>query len=428
MEHTDLGLLGLLLFVLILVSAFFSGSETALISLNRYRLRHLAESGHPGAMRAEKLLAKPDRLIGLILLGNNFTNIVITQLATYIGYALFNEAGIAIATGVLTLALLIFAEVAPKTLAVLNSERIAFPAAFLYVPLLTLTYPLVWLVNLLANSILRLFGVSAEDADAQPMSREELRSVVNQASGLIPRRHQKMLLSLLDLDKATVEDIMVPRNEVIGLDLDEDWDKILDQLAHTPYTRLPAFHGDIDRVTGMIHIRRVFQLEQQGQLDRDTLVSNLREPYFIPEGTTLNQQLLRFQTEQRRIGLVVDEYGDIQGLVTLEDLLEEVVGEFTTDPTAHSRDILPQTDGSFIIDGTIHIREINRSLGWRLPTRGPRTLNGLVLEHLEMIPEPGTTVLIEGHPIEVIQTKNNAIRTVRARPKLNKFQSQSPEK
>lgn len=428
MNHADLGLLGLILFALVLLSAFFSGSETALMSLNRYRLRHLAESGHPGAMRAQRLLAKPDRLIGLILLGNNFTNIVITQLATYLGYALFSEAGIAIATGVLTLALLIFAEVAPKTLAVLHAERIAFPAAFIYVPLLTLAYPLVWLVNLMANSILRLVGVSADEVDAQPMSREELRSVMNQASGLIPRRHQKMLLSLLDLDKVTVEDIMVPRNEVIGLDLDEDWDKIVDQLAHTPYTRLPAFHGDIDRVVGIIHIRRVFQLEQQGQLDREHLVAHLREPYFIPEGTTLNQQLLRFQSERRRIGLVVDEYGDIQGLVTLEDLLEEVVGEFTTDPTAHSKDILPQEDGSYIIDGATHIRDINRSLGWRLPTRGQRTLNGLLLEHLEMIPEPGTTVLIEGHPIEVVQIKNNAIRTARARPRLPNYRPQRPER
>ncbi|MEJ2630355.1 MAG: HlyC/CorC family transporter [Acidihalobacter sp.] len=418
MDDTHLGLFGLLLILLVLVSSFFSGTETALMSLNRYRLRHLAESGHPGAIRAQRLLSKPDRLIGLILLGNNLTNILITQLATYIGYTLFGEAGIAIATGVLTFGLLIFAEVAPKTLAALHAERVAFPAAFVYVPLLIAVYPLVWLVNLMANSILRLIGVSADDTEAQPMSREELRSVVNQAGGLIPRRHQKMLLGLLDLDKATVEDIMVPRNEIVGIDLDEPWDEIIEQLSHTSYTRLPVYHGDIDRIIGIIHIRHVFALAQSGRLDRETLETELRPPYFIPEGTSLNQQLLNFQSERRRIGLVVDEYGDIQGLVTLEDLLEEVVGEFTTDPTAHSRDIHPQADGSFMIDGSTHIREINRTLGWRLPTRGPRTLNGLLLEYLEMIPEPGTSVLINGYPMEIVQTKNNAVRTVRARQRL----------
>jgi Mg2+/Co2+ transporter CorB len=270
----------------------------------------------------------------------------------------------------------------------------------------------------MANSILRLIGVSADDTEAQPMSREELRSVVNQAGGLIPRRHQKMLLGLLDLDKATVEDIMVPRNEIVGIDLDEPWDEIIEQLSHTSYTRLPVYHGDIDRIIGIIHIRHVFALAQSGRLDRETLETELRPPYFIPEGTSLNQQLLNFQSERRRIGLVVDEYGDIQGLVTLEDLLEEVVGEFTTDPTAHSRDIHPQADGSFMIDGSTHIREINRTLGWRLPTRGPRTLNGLLLEYLEMIPEPGTSVLINGYPMEIVQTKNNAVRTVRARQRL----------
>lgn len=404
-----------------MVSAFFSGTETALMSLNRYRLRHLAESGHRGAILAQKLLSKPDRLIGLILLGNNLTNILITQLATYLGYALFGDAGIAIATGVLTFGLLIFAEVAPKTLAALHAERVAFPAAFIYVPLLRLTYPLVWFVNLVANSILKAVGVSTDDVESQPISREELRSVVNQAGGLIPKRHQKMLLALLDLDKERVEDIMVPRNEIVGIDLDEHWDDILEQLEQTPYTRLPVYHGDIDHVVGIIHIRRIFKLAQADRLDKETLESELRAPYFIPEGTTLNQQLLNFQAERRRIGLVVDEYGDIQGLVTLEDLLEEIVGEFTTDPTAHSRSIHPQPDGSYIIDGSIHIRELNRVLGWRLPTKGPRTLNGLILEYLEMIPEPGTSVLINGYPLEIVQTKNNAVRTVRAQPQLLKY-------
>ena len=300
MNDTELGILSGVLILLVLISAFFSGSETALMSLNRYRLRHLAESGHPGAVRAQKLLEKPDRLIGLILLGNNLTNILITQLATYIGYRLFGDVGIAVATGVLTLTLLIFSEVAPKTLAVLHAERVAFPATLIYVPLLTLTYPLVWLINFIANSLLRLAGIKTGESGVQPLTQEELRSVVNQANGLIPQRHQRMLLALLDLDKASVEDIMVPRHEIIGIDLNEPWDEILDQLAHIPYTRLPIYHGDIDQVIGIIHIRQIFSLTENEHLDPENIQREARPPYFIPEGTSLNQQLINFQSERHR--------------------------------------------------------------------------------------------------------------------------------
>jgi Mg2+/Co2+ transporter CorB len=421
LDSISSGLLFAALIVLLLLSAFFSGSETALMALNRYRLRHLAQAGNKGAIRAQKLLEKPDRLIGLILLGNNFVNILITQVATLLALRHFGDAGLAIATGILTLVLLIFAEVAPKTLAALHSEKIAFPASFIYVPLMTAAYPVVWVVNLIANTLLRLLGLSAAVEDGQALSQEELRTVVNEASGLIPRKHQKMLLSILDLEKATVEDIMVPRNEIVGIDLEEGLDDIRDQILQSPYTRLPLYHGSIDTVHGFVHIRRLLPLIARGELSHEALMAVVREPYFIPEGTQLNRQLINFQRTRRRIGVVVDEYGDIQGLVTLEDILEEIVGEFTTDPSELSRDILPQEDQTYLVDGGTHIREINRTLGWELPTEGPRTLNGLILEHLEMIPEPGTSVLIEGYPIEIVQTKGNAVKTARLSPRLARY-------
>ncbi len=418
MQDTPLGALFATLAILFLLSAFFSGSETALIALNRYRLRHLARGGHPGARRAQSLLEKPDRLIGLILLGNNFVNILITQLATYIGYRIYGDLGIAIATGALTLLLLIFAEVAPKTLAALHAERIAFPAAWLYVPLLKLAYPLVWTVNLIANALLRLLGVTTGGSPSQALSREELRTVVTEAGSLIPHRHQSMLLSILDLEQATVEDIMIPRNEIAGIDLDQDWDEIMEELTHSTYTRLPVYRGGIDQVLGIVHLRRILPPLLKGELTREGLEGAIRETYFIPEGTNLNRLLLNLQREKRRLGLVVDEYGDIQGLVTLEDLLEEIVGEFTSDPGSYDRDIQPQGDGSFLVDGGAHIREINRALGWDLPTDGPRTLNGLILEYMEFIPETGTGLMINGYPMEIIQTQQNQVKTVCVRPRL----------
>ncbi|MFN2310053.1 MAG: HlyC/CorC family transporter, partial [Gammaproteobacteria bacterium] len=314
-------LFGTLLFLLIL-SAFFSGSETGLMTLNRYRLRHLAKNRHRGAMRAQRLLERPDRLIGLILLGNNFVNILASAIATLIGMRLFGEVGIAIATGALTLVVLIFSEVAPKTLAALHPERIAFPASFLYIPLLKLLYPLVWVINKIANAFLGLLGVSPEQSGGHALSSEELRTVVLEAGAMIPKRHQKMLLNLLDLEKATVEDIMIPRNEVVGVDLSDDIEEITEILTHTQYTRLPVFEDSIDHVVGILHLRSIVPLLKRGDLTHDALRSVLREPYFIPEGTSLNRQLLNFQRESRRTGLVVDEYGDIQGLVALEDILE----------------------------------------------------------------------------------------------------------
>ncbi|MDH5191796.1 MAG: HlyC/CorC family transporter [Gammaproteobacteria bacterium] len=409
---------------MIILSAFFSGSETSLLSLNRYRLRHLSKIKHTGAMRAEKLLQRPDRLIGLILLGNNFVNILASSISTLIAMRLLGEAGIAIGAGVLTFLILIFAEVTPKTLAALHPERFAFPASYFLSPLLWLTYPFVWVINLFTNSLLKMLGVDPNESGTQHLTAEELRTVVNEAGALIPRRHQKMLLSILDLEKVTVEDIMVPRNEIFSVDLDDDWEDIHKQLTSSAHTRIPACRDGIDNLVGLIHIKRVLPLLTQGTLDKETLESHLREPYFVPEGSPLNQQLLNFQRQKRRIGFVVNEYGDIQGLVTLEDILEEIVGEFTTDPASNIREIHPQNDGTFLVDGSVNIRELNRAMHWELPTEGPKTLNGLVLEYLETIPEPGTSLLLAGYPIDIVQTTANSVKMVRINPAMRKKQEQ----
>lgn len=413
MDEIPLGaLFGALVFLLIL-SAFFSGSETGLMTLNRYRLRHLVRARHAGAIRAQKLLERPDRLIGLILLGNNFVNILASTLTAVIAVRLVGEAGLVIGAAILTLVILVFAEVTPKTLAALHPERVAFPAAFIYGPLLWLLYPMVWIVNLMANAILRTIGVRPEEGTIDALSQEELRTVVLEAGAMIPKRHQDMLLNILDLENVTVEDIMVPRKDISGIDLEDDWNIIVQQIISSPYTRLPVFHGSIDNVVGFIHLRKVLPLLKREQLDRETLENLTREPLFIPENTPLNRQLLNFQRERRRVGLVVDEYGDIQGLVTLEDILEEVVGEFTTDPATSISDFTAEGDGVYLVNGTANVRDLNRALEMDLPTDGPKTLNGLVLEYLEDIPEPGTSLLLSGYPIEIVQTKGNLVKTLR---------------
>ena len=418
MDAYSTSTLFIVLGVLLCLSAFFSGSETALMALNRYRLRHLANKGHHGARLAQNLLEKPDRLIGLILLGNNIVNLLASPLAAYIGYRLYGDVGVFPATVLFIIGVLIFAEVTPKTLAAMHPEKFAFPASYIYTPLQYITYPIVLLINGIANTLLRFCGVRLEDAGLGSLSRDELRTVVLEAGGLIPRAHQNMLIGILDLESITVEDIMIPRSEVIGVDIDTDWESIRSQIANAPFTRMPIYHENLDNIVGFLHIRKIFSRIVEDEISLDELKQNVRQPYFIPEGTSLNKQLLNFQREKRRIGLVVDEYGDIQGLVTLEDLLEEIVGEFTNDPATLATDIHPQEDGSYVIDGSTHVRDINKALQWNLNDNGPRTINGLVLEHLETIPEPGTSVLIDGHPIEIVRILNNSIRTVRIQPRV----------
>ncbi len=418
MEHPSLGLLFAALAGLLILAAFFAGSETALMSLNRYRLRHRASEGSRGARLAEALLARPDRLIGLILLLSTLVNVAAPLLVGFIALKLGGEFLVAFGAALLAFVLLIFCEVAPKTFGALHPESLALPAAYIYTPLLFVLYPFVWFTNLLANGVLRMFGVSRQLA-ANSLSSEELRTVVAEAGAMIPRRHQQMLVSILDLENATVEDIMVPRNEIIGIDIDDDWDRILEQLRQSQHTRLPVYQGEIDRIIGLLHMKQVVHELARGHLDLDTLTAaaQAREPYFVPSGTTLNTQLLNFQRNKRRIAFVVDEYGDIQGLVTIEDILEEIVGEFTTDPaTMMHKDVHAEADGSFVASASATIRALNRSMRWNLPTDGPKTLNGLIVEFLETIPEPGTTLKMADYMLEVLQTGDNAIKTVRIRP------------
>ncbi|MDH3758212.1 MAG: HlyC/CorC family transporter [Gammaproteobacteria bacterium] len=387
------------------------------MSLNRYQLRHKARQGHRGARLADLLLQRPDRLIGLILLGNNLVNFSAASLVAIIALEMGGEPAVAIGTLLLTLVVLIFSEAAPKTLAALHPERLAFPAALIYYPLLKITYPIVWLTNAASNGVLFLFGVRRGDTGLQPLTREELRTVVHEAGGRIAGRYQQMLLSILDLERVTVDDVMVPHNEIIGIDLDDEIAEIEEIIFKSEHTRLPVYEDDVDNVVGILHLRRLANLAPQS-FDKTSIRKLLDEPYFVPEGTPLSKQLVQFQRRRERVALVVDEYGDIQGIVTLEDILEEIVGEFTTDPADQIEDVVPEGPDSFLVSGTANIRELNRAQGWELPTDGPKTLNGLILELLETIPDPSTCLKISGYPLEIVASDENRVRTVRIGPRI----------
>lgn len=416
MTELSLEILFAILAVLLLLSAFFSSTETGMMSLNRYRLKHLRKKGHKGARRAARLLKRPDRLISLILIGNNLVNFVAASLFTVIVIRLWGEAAsVVIGPVILTLVFLIFAEITPKTIAAFYPEKIAFPASVILVPLLKILYPLVWFINNITNSLLKLFGIDTRKQNEENISQDELRTIVGDAGPHIPQRHQGMLLNILDLEQVTVEDIMIPRNEVIGIDLDDDDDRLLEQLRTIEFTRIPVFKDDINNVVGIFHQRNVSRvIDEHGTIDRRSLMNQIREPYFTPEATPLHTQLVNFQQQQRRFGIVVDEYGVVQGVVTLEDILEEIVGEFTSNMTDQIKDIHPQQDGSFIIHGTATIRDINRELNWKLSVDGPKTLNGLLLEQLESFPDGSACVAIGPYYFEILEIKDNIATTVRS--------------
>jgi Mg2+/Co2+ transporter CorB len=388
-----------------------------MMALNRYRLRHLAENDHPGAKRAAELLSRPDRLIGLILLGNNFVNILATQIATILTLNLLGQDGLIFTTIVLTVVILIFAEVLPKTVAALDPERIAFPSTLLLKPLMWLFYPFVWLVNGITNSILNWFDVDPRKSNTDRLNREELRTVVKEAGAMIPRKHQQMLFGILDLEHATVEDIMVPRGEIDAIDLDDDWNDITSQLIASRHTRVPCYRGNLDNLVGVLHVRTLTRLlrdfENFGGAEFEAM---LREAYYVPTKTNLHTQLINFQRSRERLALAVNEYGDIEGLVTIDDLLEEVVGEFTTDLQNYTRDVYPQDDGTFLVDGTANIREINRANNWSLPEGGPKTLNGLILKELEDIPETGTSLRVGHYTIEIVHSTEQLVKNARVTP------------
>ena len=417
MNDISTGVLFTILGVLIFISAYFSSSETGMMSLNRYRLRHLEKQKHKGAKRVAKLLERPDRLIGLILIGNNLVNIAASAIATIIGMRLYGDVGIAAATVILTIVILIFAEVTPKTLAALYPEKIAFPSSIILIVLLKIMYPFVVAVNWITNGILILLGISPEQREQHSLSTEELRTVVNEAGAMLPEQDQNMLVSILDLEKVTVDDIMIPRSEIVGIDINDDWKAIQKQLTQANHTRVLLYRDNIDDVVGYVHMRDAVKLLSKGQFTKATLLRAVREIYFIPEGTPLNVQLLKFQHEKERLALVVDEYGDIQGLVTLEDILEEIVGDFTTSTTPTlSDEVKPQPDGSYLVDGSANIRDINKEMNWHFPTDGPKTLNGLIVEYLEDIPQTKLSTRIAGYPIEIVDVNDNMIKTVRILP------------
>lgn len=414
MENLHPGFLVGLLVFLLLCSAFFSSSETGMLSLNRYRLRHQAKEGHRGAQRASELLAHPDRLLSTILVGNNFVNILASSIATVLAMQLWGEAGIAIATIGLTIILLIFGEITPKTLAALRPEMVAYPVSLPLKLLQKVLYPLVAMLGWVSNGLLKLLGVDLSNKGNDSLSTEELRSVVRESGTDLPLNRQSMLLGILDLERVTVDDIMIPRNEVTGIDLDDDLESIIGQLRTTPHTRLPVFRNDINQIEGIVHMRQIARLLSHDQLTKESLLEACNEPYFVPENTPLSTQLLNFQKQKRRIGIVVDEYGDVRGIVTLEDILEEIVGEFSNQDVLRSPDIHPQDDGTLVIDGAAYIREVNRALGWKLPCDGPKTLNGLITEALEHMPDSGICLQIGNYRLEILQAADNRVKSVRA--------------
>ena len=403
------------LFVLLMIaSAYFSGSETGMMRLNRYRLKHLKRTGHTGASRVSKLLETPDRLIGVILIGNNFVNFLAASVATSITILMLGEPAPLVTAVVLTLVVLIFAEVTPKTIAALYPEKVAYPSSLLLNILLKILYPVVWIVNFVSNGLVRLLGFKSNiDDSQQQLTPDELRTVVDESSGRVPRRRQGMLLNILDLEKVTVNDILVPKNEIIGLDIEDDIDEILSQIGSAQHTLLPMYKREIDNIIGILHLRSVGKLVQVEKINKATIIQETMEPYFIPESTPLHTQLFNFQSKKLRMAMVVDEYGAVQGLVTLEDILEEIVGEITTDLATSNKEIHEQGDGIFLIDGSASIRDINRILSWDLDSSSAKTLNGLLTEILQSIPESAVGIELDGYYAEIVQVKDNVIRTVR---------------
>lgn len=413
MEETSLIALLAFLVFLILMSAYFSSSETAMMSLNRYRLRHLVKQNHRGALRADRLLEKPDRLIGLILIGNNLVNFIAASVGTAVAVRLWGSAGFIISPFLLTIIVLVFAEVTPKTIAALYPEKIAYPSSLLLLVLMRLLYPAVWSINAVSNGLVKLFGFKVEADTSHHLTKDELRTVLDESGALIPAKRHGMLLNILDLEKATVTDIMVPRNEVLGIDLDDDLNEILGILRQSNHTLLPVYRKDLNNVVGVLHMRNVSRMMDFEGINKAELTQLTEEAYFVPETTPLHTQLYKFQNLKKRLALVVDEYGDVLGIVTLQDILEEIVGNFTTNLSEETDDIHPQVDGTYIIDGTATIREINKALDWDLPTDGPKTLNGLLTEWLEIIPEKNVCVRLPGHCVEILNVQDNAIKMVK---------------
>lgn len=418
MDDTPISVLLGLLIVLLVLSGFFSISETSMMALNRYRLKHLAQSGNRGAKLTTKLLARTDKLLGVILLGNNLVNAACATLVTVITVRLVGEGELALTIGTLTVtfAILVFSEITPKVMGAAYPEKIALPLSFVLTPLLKLFYPIIWFVNLFVQALLWLLRLKPGSASASSLSLEELRTLVLEAGHYIPKKHQSILINLFELESITVDDVMTPRNQIEAIDIDAPAEEIRHQLSTSHHTRIPVYQGQLDNIIGLVHVRKVLHQTHTGELNADSLRDILREPYFIPAGTALFNQLQHFQENQRRLGMVVDEYGELLGLVSLEDILEEIVGEFTTHAPAQGGAYRLQEDGSWLVDGGSLLRDLNRKLDLQFPLDGPKTMNGLILEHLEDIPEAGISLKIADIALEIIQTQDRAVKVVKIFP------------
>lgn len=404
------------LFLLIILSAFFSSSETSLMALNRYRLKHLINKNHRGAKRAARLLERPDQLLSVILIGNNLVNTFLTIIATILTQRYFGNTGVVLVGLGITVVILIFGEVTPKTFAALHPETIAYPVSIILLPLIKITYPFAWFINALSNAILQLLRANPQHKKEDHLTHDELRTVVRESGALISPRYRSMLLNILDLEGITVEDIMIPRGDIVGLDLSKDLDSLLLEISQGGFTRLPIYSEDINNIVGILHVKQLLQFMKSGEMpeDKSCITENMQPPYFVPESTPLNIQLINFQKDKHRIAIVVDEYGEVQGIVTLEDILEEIVGEFTTHIEDDIDEVKRQADGSIIIDCAATIRDVNRTLHWLLPTDGPKTLNGLITEKLSTIPDNAICFEIGDYCFETVEIGDSRVKTVKA--------------
>lgn len=395
--------------ILLFLSAFFSSSETGMMALNRFRLKHLIKQKDKSAIRANKLLQRPDRLLGIILIGNNFVNILAAALTTILCLRLFGDSGVFIGSIILTMIVLIFAEVTPKTFAANYAEKVALPASIILKFLQKILYPLVWIVNFFSNSILKLFGVEEKQSD-DDLSPDELKSILENSGDLIPSRYQEMLLSILELDKISIDEVMIPKNEVIGIDLSKDINEIKSFLESSKKEFFPIFDQNLDDIKGIIDLYGINSFLSSNKHDKDSMLDNSEEVYFALENTSLNIQLNNFQKDKKKVAIVLDEYGSVKGIIDIKDILEEIVGELADPHDEAKVDIKKQKDGSYLIDASISVREINKRLGWNLPLSGPKTLNGLILENTETIPEANISLEIENYLIETILIKDNMIK------------------
>ena len=392
---------------LVLMSDFFSGSETSMMAINRYRLKHLVKEKNKSAKRVSRLVEKTDRLLGVILIGNNFTHTLSTALATVVAIRIWSDNAVLAVTVFMTIIMIIFAEVMPKTIAALKPESIAFPSSYLLKPLSKILGPLITLVSFISNNVTKLMGIDLDNANKDELKPEELRTLL-QTSG-VPKRQEEMLMGIFDMDNLSVNDVMIPKNEIVGIDLNDEIKDIVKQLQEIDFTYVPCYEDTIDNIQGFLSLNKKAEFLGSETKSIRSLKDELREPLFVPENTPLYKQLANFQSSGRRVGLIVDEYGDIEGIITLRSILEIIVGEITTE-SIERMDIMPQADGSYLVDGSMMIREVNRRLEWELPTEGPKTLSGLILEEIQTIPDTNVGLSIENYRIETVLIKDNVIK------------------